>query len=308
MENIKKCKVIYNPIATNFKKEMLTGIMRANKRYEIKTEFYKSEYEGHLKKLIEEHDEKDALILTLGGDGTVSESYSAFNKINQKGLYSHIPTGSTNDMAKNYNVRYNDPFLITDDIVNGEKVSLNSMLINNETASYVSAFGFLSYIPYVTSPWFKKNLHHFGYVAYAIPSLMNKPPIYNISFDVDGNKGQTDCILGAITNSNGFGGVDLFPNAKLDDNKLELLLVKNLDSKLIALIFRDYMKNDIDFSRYKNNVITLSGENIKLTFNDSLPNHAFDNDGEKSKIILTPENNIVTATIGKNINVLRRRK
>lgn len=308
MENIQKCKVIYNPISTNFNDDMLIGIERSNKRHNIKTEFYKSEHKGHLTKLIKEHDEENALILTLGGDGTVSESYSAYNEIKQKGLYSHIPTGTTNDMAKNYNVRYEDSFLITEDILNGEITSLDSMKINGTPAAYVSAFGFLSYVPYRTPSWLKKRFHHFGYVAFAFPDLIKKPPRYNITYEVDGTIGHTDCMLGAITNSNGFAGVDLFPNAKLDDKKLELLLVKSLDPTLIALIFRDYMKNDIDFSRYKNNVITLSGKNITLTFNDALPDHAFDNDGEKSNIILTPENNIVTAEVGNSINVLRRKK
>ena len=308
MEKIKYCKVIYNPISTGFNEKMLEGIRRASERYEIKIDFLKSEYKGNLPELIKENDDNDTLLLTIGGDGTVSESYSAFNEINQKGLYSHIPTGTTNDMAKNYNVRYKDSFLITNDILTGEKVSLNSMLINNEVAAYVSAFGFLSYIPYVASSWMKKHLHHLGYVASALPDLMKKPTRYDVTYKVDGTSEGTDCILGAITNSNGFGGVDLFPNAKLDDDKLELLLIKTLDPKLIALIFRDYMKNDIDFSRYSNKVITKTGEKIELIFNDSVPNHAFDNDGEKSNIILTKENNIVTASVGKNVNVLRRKR
>ena len=308
MYNIKNCKVIYNPISTSFNEDSLKDIERVNKYYGINTILLPSEYPGHLIELIKEHDDADSLILTLGGDGTVNEAYKAYNEIVQYGAYSHIPTGTTNDMAKNYNVIANNTVGILDNILNGEIVNLNSMKINGEACAYVSAFGYLSYIPYVTNSWMKKNMHHAGYVVRALPDLIKGPRKYNVTYDVDGVKGEEKCILGAITNSNGFGGVDIFPYANLEDNKIELLLLKSLSPALIASMFKDYLKNDIDLSRYGDHVLTLSGKNIELEFNKKYPNHYFDNDGEKSNVYVDNDHNTVVATLGKDVHVLRRKK
>ena len=308
MYNIKNCKVIYNPISSGFNEKMLDDIKIVNNYYGIDTILLPSEYKGHLIKLIKNNDDENSLIVTLGGDGTVNESYKAYNEIIQYGAYSHIPTGTTNDMAKNYNVSSNDTKQIMDDILNGELVSLNSMKINNEACAYVSAFGYLSYIPYTAKSWMKKYFYHAGYIMSAIPDLLKGPSKYDVSYNVDGIKGTERCILGAITNSNGFAGVDIFPYADLQDNKIELLLIRTLSPSLIKDIFKDYIKKDIDLSKYKDHILTLSGRNIDLEFNNNYPNHYFDNDGEKSSIYVDKENNKVNATLGNNVNVLRRKK
>jgi len=97
-----------------------------------------------------ETDKENELIITLGGDGTVSEAYKGLNMIKQQGLYTHVPTGTANDMAKNYDVKYSDAKKITEDILNGEVSYMDSFKVNDEFAAYTSVFGYLAQLRYCT--------------------------------------------------------------------------------------------------------------------------------------------------------------
>lgn len=264
-------------------------------------------YEGHLIELVKESDDNDTLVITLGGDGTVGEAYKAYNKIDQKGLYAHVPTGTTNDMAKNFDVRYKDADKIVKDILNGDVELFDSYKMNDEIVSYTSVFGYLAQVPYVTNKNMKKHLGHAGYVLSAFPYIIKRPEHYLIEYETDNIIGQANCILGAITNSKGFGGIDLYKNVSLNDEKLELLLVKNANPKLIASLVSDYISNTIDLNKYKDYLIMDSSSNIRLTFKETYPKFAFDNDGEKSNEIITYGNDTVIYKPAKKIKILKRK-
>lgn len=305
--NIKKCEIIYNPVSTGFKENDINLIAKTMKENDIMPNFKKSMYEGHLIELVKESDDNDTLVITLGGDGTVSEAYRAYNEIDQKGLYAHVPTGTTNDMAKNFNVRYKDADKIVKDILNGDVEFFDSYKMNNEIISYTSVFGYLAHVPYVTNKNMKKHLGHAGYVLSAFPYIIKSPEHYLIKYETDNIIGQTNCILGAITNSKGFAGIDLYKNVSLNDGKLELLLIKNANAKLIANLARDYVKNDIDLNKYKDYLIMDSSSNIRLTFKETYPKFNFDNDGEKSNEIITYGNDTIIYKPAKKIKVLKRK-
>lgn len=306
-DNIKKCTIIYNPVSTGFKENSVNLIAKTAKKQNIKPCFMKSMYEGHVKELIKQADDKNNLIITLGGDGTVSEAYQALNEINQKGLYSHVPTGTTNDMAKNYNVTSKNVSKVVNDILNGEIRYLDSYSVNGKIAAYTSVFGHLAHVPYVTDPKLKKNLGHAGYVITALKDLVKKPVKYNIDYETDTKKGNCDCIIGAITNSKGFAGVDLFPNALLDDGKLELLLIKEINAKMIIQLFGEYLKNSVDLSKYSDVMLTSSSSKIKIKFNEVYPKYPVDVDGENSYILPNYVDDTLEFEPAKKIRVLLKK-
>lgn len=306
-EEVKKCRILYNPISTTFKKDNLEDLKDTIKKFGIKYETEESKYAGHLKELIKKADEKDVLTITLGGDGTVSEAYSSYNEIIQQGMYTHIPTGTTNDMAKNYDVKEKKINKIIEDILNGEVTFMDSYKVNDEIVSYTSVFGYLSHIPYITKPVLKRKLGHVGYVISAFPYIIKKPVKYDITYETDNIKGRTNCMLGAITNSKGFAGIDLYKDAKLDDGKLELLLIKDANAKLIASLVKDYLKNSIDLKKYEKHLITDTTSHVKLKFNDIYPDFNFDNDGEKSNVLPTSNNPEVNYELAKKIRILKRK-
>ena len=134
--------------------------------------------------------------------------------------------------------------------------------------------------------------------------MIKKPIKYNISYKTDKIEGNCDCILGAVTNSKGFAGIDLFPNAKLDDGKLELLIIKEINAKTIVKLFNEYLKNQIDLSKYSDCIITDSSSNINIKFNKIYPNYPIDIDGENSFIIPNYVDDTLEFKTSKKIKVL----
>lgn len=307
-ENLKKCTIIYNPVSTGFKENSVNLIAKTVKENDIEPCFMKSMYEGHVKELIKEADDKNSLIITLGGDGTVSEAYQALNEIKQKGIYSHVPTGTTNDMAKNYNVTSKDVSRAVNDILNGEIKYLDSYSVNGKIAAYTSVFGHLAHVPYITNPKLKKNLGHAGYVITALKDLIKKPVKYNIDYETDTKKGNCNCIIGAITNSKGFAGVDLFPDALLDDGKLELLLINDINANMIAKLFGEYLRNTVDLSKHTTCMLTDSSSKIKIKFNDIYPKYPVDIDGENSHVLPNYVDDTLEFEPAKKIRVLLNKK
>lgn len=306
-KNFKKCVILYNPVSTGFEENSLNLMGKTLKNYGYNPEFAKSMYQKHMVELIKEADDRNTLILTLGGDGTVKEAFEAYNQIRQKGLYAHVPTGTTNDMAKNFNVTKKDPNNIMEEILNGDVTTHDSFLVNDDVAAYVSIFGFLAHVPYKTDPKLKKYLGHAGYVTTALKDLIKKPIPYELSYEVDGKKINTECILGAISNSKGFAGIDLFKDANLNDGKLEYLFAKNISPKIIAKLFKEYLKNEIDLSKYPDIITTGSASEIKLRFTDNCPEYEFDIDGEKSNVLARRNEDIIIRP-GKQIKIMKAKK
>ena len=254
-----------------------------------------------------ETDKENELIITLGGDGTVSEAYKGLNMIKQQGLYTHVPTGTANDMAKNYDVKYSDAKKITEDILNGEVSYMDSFKVNDEFAAYTSVFGYLAHVPFKTPALLKKIFKSGSYIAVATPYLFKAPVKYNLRYETENISGNTNCILGAVSNSKGFAGIDLYKDALLNDGRLELLLVTEANSKLISSLIKDYLKNDIDIRKYKDYLVLDKARKIQLTFSDVFPKYVFDNDGEKSLVLPNKENTTVTFEVAKPIKVLKRK-
>lgn len=308
VDKIKECVIIYNPVSTGFKENDLNLIGKTIRKNGIRPEFAKSNYEGHLIELVKEADKRNILVLTLGGDGTVGEAYKGFDQIKQKGIYAHVPTGTTNDMAKNYDVRYKDPNKIVEDIMSGEEVFFDTFKVNKIPCAYTSTFGYCSHVPYKTPSNLKKKMGHAAYVFTALPPLVKGPEEYNITYRANGIVDSTNCILGSISNSKGFAGINLFSNAKLDDGKIELLLVKKVSPSMVLKIFRDYLKNNIDLNQLGDNIITLQAPKISLTFeDDKFPTFPLDLDGDDSKLLPTKENPTIDFEVGKKIRILKRK-
>lgn len=154
----------------------------------------------------------------------------------------------------------------------------------------------------------KKYLGHKGYILSAFPYIIKKPEKYLVEYETDNIKGTANCILGAVTNSKGFAGIDLYNDIKLNDEKIELLLIKELNANLIMNLTKDYLRNDIDLKKYKDYLIMDSSKNIRLTFKERYPEFNFDNDGEKSNQTLTYGLDTANYSPAKQIKVLKRKE
>lgn len=308
MTKFKDAVIIYNPASSGFNGDKLKEITDKLHEYGIKPYISNSRYQGHMIDLVKKADEHNRIIITLGGDGTVGEAYTALNSIDQKGVYAHIPTGTTNDMAKNFDITSKKTKDIMEEILNGEIKMFDTYSINGKISAYTSVFGYLAHVPFITPSSHKRNLGYGAYVLAAGKDLMKKPIPYNISYETDNIKGTDNFILGAVSNSKGFAGVDLFSDAKLDDGKIELLLIKDLSPKLIASLVIPFFTNNIDLSKYKDHILVDKSSEIKLTFNENFLKYPVDVDGEDSKIRPNYQDKDLIFKIEKPVRVMKRKQ
>lgn len=304
MENFNSCALIYNPKATKFKESTLEKAyyMLDEFAHGADIKFCKSEYSGHLMDLVKENNERD-LIITLGGDGTVSEAYKAFHEIEQNAIYAHLSVGTTNDMATNFNLYKHNPLKSLETLLtNGNVQNIDMLQMNDKVFSYISAFGYLAYVPFITDAKLKKKLGHLAYVATARHHFTDLQHL-NMTIEIDGKEKDTNCFLGMVSNFVESAGVKLHPYADPTDGKFEVLLLKKITPKAFMEIFPQYLMGKIDLRKYSDLVDIIQTDNIKFTFHD-LPKYDIDNDGEKADANLDEVNNTLTYQTGKKIKIL----
>ena len=298
--------IIYNPIATKFSQAALDHLIFkfVEKGLKLHT-VAKSEYSGHVIKLIKELDPVSDYLITFGGDGTVNEAVRAFNDIEQHSVYAHISVGTTNDMANNLNLIRKDAIKSIDKLAEKGKVRLmDTIMVNGEPVSYVSAFGYIAAIPYLCDTKLKKTFGQAAYVFAAMPPLLKGPQRIKATYTANGKTKDTDIILALITTSKGMGGITLYDDVDLNDGKFEVCLIHDFTPALIAKLFAEYLTDSIDLSKYLKYADVFTTDELHIKFRGVLPYHDVDNDGNKASFSLTLHENELHYTMGKKLKIL----
>lgn len=167
------------------------------------------------------------VIACCGGDGTLNHVINSVCNEGLKTPIGYIPSGSTNDFAKNLHGS-----LETEDlcraIAQGIPYEYDVGCLNGKYFNYVAGFGAFTKISYDTDQHMKNML---GYGAYIMNMLGTLPK--NLAYRVhavvqhDGETEEGDYIFGGITNSQQIAGVQspILSRAKLNDGYFEALLV-----------------------------------------------------------------------------------
>lgn len=301
---MKKCSLIYNPISTSFNRDNLNFIcdLIEKKGYDLK--LLESQYSGHVTELVRYANDGD-LTLSMGGDGTVRDAIMGYHNIEQHSLYSHIPTGTTNDLAVNFRLLRKDPIKSTKLILDGDEHNFDVVSVNNEAFAYVSCFGYCTKVPYETSLKLKRIFGKGGYIVRAFThDLLRKPINYKLTYTIDGKAKTTNCLLGAISNSKGFGGINIYPKAEIDDGVFEVLFLNELNFKGLFSLMVDYFKGNVDISKYSNIVTHVVTDNIKIEFDDKIPDYPIDNDGDRANFDLNANNNCLDYQYNGKVKML----
>lgn len=233
---MKKAVFIYNPnsgkktfrknkIVTDFKK-----IEKIFSSYQYDVDFIKTKYSGHAKEIVKDLENAD-LVVSLGGDGTFNEVVSGNLLRTDNLVVSHLPYGTTNDIGAMFglgkNIYKNLKLLLS-----GQERQIDICLVNGEPFVYVAGFGKFMNIPYETKRDLKKKIGYTAYVVNAIEEfLFNKTPLYEMSYEVDGEKYHGLYSFALISNASRIAGINNFyKNVTLNDGKFEVLLC-NLEKK-----------------------------------------------------------------------------
>ena len=242
---MKKCLVIYNPNSGKISKNKIDS-----KFQDILIDhgytptFKRTDYAGHATEIIRNSEFYD-LVISVGGDGTFNEAISGNFKRDDKLLLAHIPLGTTNDIGAMFGYGKNiyDNLKMT---LSGVEREIDICTVNDKPFVYVSGFGKFMNVPYETPRALKKKIGYLAYILNGIKSFNTKTPLYELEFDVNGEKYKGLYSFAVITNANRIAGINnIYDNIKLDDNKFEVLLSNLTKKKDIVNSLRYLITNDI---------------------------------------------------------------
>lgn len=178
------------------------------------------------------------LIIAAGGDGTINEVVNGIAPLEKRPAMAIIPTGTTNDFARALKIPRGNPVAAAKLIGKNQTIAMDIGLANQDQYFInIAAAGSLTELTYSVPSQLKTM---FGYLAYLakgvelLPQLSNVP--VKITHDNGSFEGEVSLIFAAITNSVG-GFEQIAPDAKLDDGKFTLILVKTANlMEMIHLI------------------------------------------------------------------------
>ena len=227
---MKNCVVICNPNSGKDKKKTLmkefTNILE-KKGY--KTKIMYTKYSGNAKEIVRHLPNDIDLVISLGGDGTFNEVVTGNTERKEKLLLSHIPLGTTNDLGAMFGME-KDPINNLKMILDGKIKEIDICKINDYPFVYVAALGKFVDIAYDTKRESKKKLGYLAYIINAIKSFNQKTKVFEMEYTVNGEtyKGLYSLVL--ICNATRMGGINIFNDVKMDDDKFEVLMT-NITSK-----------------------------------------------------------------------------
>ena len=236
---MKSCTIICNPNSgKGDKKELLKkfcDILKKN-NYDVDTIYTK--YSGHATEIVRDLSDDVDLVISLGGDGTFNEVVTGNLKRKKRLLLSHIPLGTTNDLGAMFGM-VKDPTKNLKMVLDGKVKGIDICKINDNPFVYVAALGKFVDIAYDTKRESKKRLGYLAYIINAIKSFNEKTKVFEMEYTINGETYRGLYSLVLICNATRMGGINLFDDVKMDDNRFEVLMT-NITSKkdiLKSLVF-----------------------------------------------------------------------
>ncbi|MDR2661135.1 MAG: diacylglycerol kinase family lipid kinase [Lactobacillaceae bacterium] len=242
---MKRARIIYNPTSGREGiKEELIQIIQVYEKAGYETSIFAT-----TPKHFSARDEANRagldgfdLIVAAGGDGTVNEVINGVSSLEKRPKIAVIPAGTTNDFARALNIPRNDLLDAAKTIELGETAKIDIGKVDNQNGDLeyfmnIAALGTLSEVTY-SVPSTLKSLY--GYLAYVTKGAELITRIKStrvlIKHDQGEFNGEVSLILLALTNSVG-GFEKIVPNARLDDGKFSLLIIKKTNlAQLLVLI------------------------------------------------------------------------
>lgn len=212
--------------------------------------------------------EDSCLVITIGGDGTFNEAVAGNLKREKPLVLSHIPQGTTNDLGAIFCLGKNMPQNL-ELILQGEVRDIDICDINGEPFVYVAGFGKFMNIPYETTRDVKKRWGYIAYVTNGIKDFFTgKTHLYEIVYEFEGKKYQSNCSFALISNANRIAGIkNIYDDVKINDRKFEVLLCRlRKKSEIVKALFAmasSNIRNADGFEFFRT-------DNLKITFRSYL--------------------------------------
>lgn len=205
-------------------------------------------------------------IVAVGGDGTVNEVAKGI--INRGfGVLGIIPGGTGNDFRKSLDIS-EDITEALETLINGNTIKIDVGIINGYKFLNIGGIG-LDVEVLRTLRSVKKYIK--GSLAYILAVIITlfKFEKMNVTIEINGIRREKELVLFGAGNGKFFGGgLQLIPQAKINDSYLHGTLVKDVSNFRILTIFPEIFKGS--HLRHKNYVETFKFKEAKIISNKEL--------------------------------------
>lgn len=172
------------------------------------------------------------LVIAAGGDGTVHELANALARLPQRPRFAILPGGTCNDFSRAIGIAQDIPTAL-DQILQGRERKVDVGKVDGER--FFLNFWGIGLITQVSAQIASKNKQRYGRLAYFLSAAQNwlHPRPFRLAATWENGSFEGEASLLLVGNGSYIGGVPgFFPHSRLDDDRLDVLLVKeaSLDS------------------------------------------------------------------------------
>lgn len=217
------------------------------------------------------------LLIAAGGDGTINEVVNGIAPLDKRPMLAIIPAGTTNDYARALRIPREDPLAAAKVILKGKAAKMDVGRANDTYFINIAAGGSLSELTYSVPSKLKSMYGYLAYVVKGAEMLTRVAPMnLRVKYDDGEFEGTSSMFFLALTNSVG-GFEQIVPDAKLDDGKFTLLVVKTTKfAEILGLISEVLTGKHVDDP----NLLYVKSENVEITPLDENAKIMINLDGE----------------------------
>ena len=242
---MKRARIIYNPTSGREAiRRDLVDILAVYEEAGYETSAYATTPEPNSAMMEAERAAKAGfdLLVAAGGDGTINEVVNGIAPLDERPMLAIIPAGTTNDYARALSIPREDPLAAAKVILKGKAAKMDIGQANDSYFINIAAGGSLSELTYSVPSKLKSMYGYLAYVVKGAEMLTSiKPMDIHVKYDDGEFNGKSAMFFLALTNSVG-GFEQIVPDAKLDDGKFTLLLVKTTKFAEILNLITEVLK------------------------------------------------------------------
>ena len=283
-----KAILIVNPVSgRTMITEYIDDILSLLKKKGYSSTTLMTKRKNDAKRFAAEYGEEVDLIVCCGGDGTLGEVVNGVVPLRNRPAIGYIPTGTTNDFAKNMGLG-SDILMSIIDLNHGVVRELDFGNFNDKYFIYVASFGLFAESSYATPRNLKQRFGHLAYVMTGTKELLNLKSYRVKLTDDKGSTFEGEYIYGSVSNSTSIGGLMRFNGELVDlqDGVHEVVLIRRPKN---LFEFNDAVRAVLS-GKYDSDLITVFSAS-KVTFDSEEPiDWSLDGEHEKTKGTVTVEN------------------
>ena len=213
-------------------------------------------------------------IIIIGGDGTLNEAISALIQCNQEIPVAYLPAGTGNDFAREMTLTYDIPTFIkhlyNETIKNLEIISYHEKLSHKKGIAINSlGFGIDAAICQLNTIQAKSQKKRFGlnklsYLTPIIDAFKNHQE-FQASIQVDDEPVQIadkNLLVGLFNHSYFGGGIQFVPTAKQNSHHFEVVVDRDVTTKVILKAFPFILLNKQHFEQFPKHLLTQTATKV----------------------------------------------